>query len=154
MELLRRLYVHALHFVAVKHLHDRICRRRRRKRPNVKTSKKCVMCLTSVRNSDIIHVLPSALLAFFMLPASMAVRSLFLLCRSWPQGALFPFGTPFRGNPLGWVFEIKQTQSWKPWASARSDAVCPLMFLKLNERRAGWDQKRPGRHRSVSSSTV
>lgn len=80
------------------------------------------------------NVLLSAALAFFMCPVSSAVCSLFLLCRAWPHGALFPLCTPPSCSKCFLVLEMKLKQSRKPLAWARSAAVCPLAFLKLNQR--------------------
>lgn len=78
-----------------------------------------------------------------MLSVSIAVSSLFLLCWCWPQGALFlicTLFTPF-SDPQSWLLDIMAwKQSPKPWAWARSAGVCPLLFLKLDKRRARSDE--------------
>lgn len=100
----------------------------------------------------------SALLAFLVWPLSTAVSSLFLLSRAWPQGGL-PFSSPLSQSPLTcgscfWSLAIRWKQLRKPWARARSAAVCPLPFLKLNKKTTEWDKLLPVRRHSLSSLTV
>lgn len=60
--------------------------------------------------------IPPALLTLLLFSLSTELSSLFLLRRSRPQGAPFPFCSSFIEGALSWLLEIRWKQWWKPWA--------------------------------------
>lgn len=85
----------------------------------------CCLVVVALRH------IPPFPLSLLLLSLSTKVSSLFLRRRSRPHGAPSPFCNSFTGSALSWLLEIRWKQWWKPWAIARSAAVCPLVFCKL-----------------------